>query len=494
MRNLGLVIMRGISIFLIVITVIIFVIQLISYSRIRASLPIGSVIGGVPVGGLNRQTAADRLIKAFSLAVEIRYNEAIIHIRPSSIGFELDLESMLTAADQQRITVPFWSGYWDFLWGRFPDPDPIPLRYSLSVERLESYLRDEIAIRYDQPATAAIPIPGSTQFQPGNPGTKLDVDRAVILIEDALKSPTMRMINLTYNQIEPSRPSFLNLEVLLKQVLDSTGFDGLTEVYLLDLKNYQEINFAYERGQSIRPNIAFTAASTMKIPIMVSVFNRARDPISADIYNQMELMIERSENDPADRLMESALEGNLGPLLVTEDLELLGFENTFLAGYFYPGAPLLRRIQTPANNRGDVDTNPDIYNQTTAVEMGMLLGDIYQCSSQDGGSLKAVFENQVTQDECQKMIEFLLRNRIGVLIQAGLPEATQLAHKHGWITESDGLIHAISDAGIVYTSGGNFTLVIFMYHPVQLIFDNANYVMAQLSSAIYNYYNIPFEE
>lgn len=494
MRNIGIIITRGISIILIVITVVIVVVQLISYSRIRASLPIGSVIGGVPVGGLDRQTAADRLIKAFSLAVEIRYNEAVIQIRPSSIGFELDLDSMLTAADQQRITEPFWSGYWDFLWGRFPDPDPIPLRYSLSVDRLKSYLRDEIAVRYDQPATAAIPIPGSTQFQAGNPGTKLDVDRAAILIEDALKSPVMRTINLTFSQIEPARPSFLNLEVLLKQVLDSTGFDGLTEVYLLDLKNYQEINFAYQQGQSIRPNIAFTAASTMKIPIMVSVFNRARDPISPDIFNQMELMIERSENDPADRLMENALGGNLGPLLVTDDLELLGFENTFLTGYFYPGAPLLRRIQTPANSRSDVNTNPDIYNQTTAVEMGMLLGDIYQCAGQDSGALKAVFDNQVTQDECQKMIDYLLRNRIGVLIQAGLPEATQLAHKHGWITESDGLIHAISDAGIVYTTGGNYALVIFMYHPVQLIFDNANYVMAQISAAIYNYYNIPFED
>jgi beta-lactamase class A len=267
----------------------------------------------------------------------------------------------------------------------------------------------------------------------------------------------------------------------------------LTELYLLDLQNYQEINFAYQNGQPLRPNIAFTAASTMKIPIMVSVFNRSKAPTSTDILDQIELMIERSENDPADRLMEKALEGNLGPLLVTEDLQALGFENTFLAGYFYPGAPLLRRIETPANRRSDINTNPDIYNQTTSTEIGMLLGDIYQCAVQDGGSLKAVLGAQVTQDECRSMIDYLVRNRIGVLIQAGVPETTQVAHKHGWITETDGLIHTISDAGIVYTPGGNYVLVIFMYHPVQLIFDNANYVMAQISSAIYNYYNIPFK-
>jgi hypothetical protein len=492
MRNLGIVIVRGLSIFLIVVTAVLTVFQLISYSRIRGSLPIGSVIGGVPVGGLDRQTAADRLIKAFSVPIEIRYSESVIQIRPSSIGFELDLESMLTAADQQRITQPFWSGFWDFLWGRFPRTDTIPLRIRLSDERVKSYLRDEIAVRYDQPATDAIPIPGSTQFQPGNPGSTLDIDRATVLIKDALSSPTNRIVNLTYTQIEPSRPSYQNLEVLLKQVLDSTGFEGLTELYLLDLQNYQEINFAYQNGQSLRPNIAFTAASTMKIPIMVSVFSRSREPTSTEVLSQIELMIERSENDPADRLMESALEGNLGPLLVTEDLQALGFENTFLAGYFYPGAPLLRRIETPANRRSDIDTNPDIYNQTTSTEIGMLLGDIYQCAGQDGGSIRAVFGAQVTQDECRSMIDYLARNRIGVLIQAGVPETTQVAHKHGWITETDGLIHTISDAGIVYTPGGNYVLVIFMYHPVQLIFDNANYVMAQISSAIYNYYNIPF--
>jgi hypothetical protein len=493
MRNFGLVVVRGLSIVLIVITVILLVFQLISYSRLRASLPVGSVIGGVPVGGLDRQEAADRLIKTFSVPIEIRYEEAVIQIRPSSIGFELDLESMLTAADQQRINQPFWSGFWDFLWGRFPRPDPIPLRITISEERIKSYLQNEIAVRYDKPASDAIPIPGSTQFQPGEPGTNLDVDRATILIKDALISPTNRVVNLTYSLIEPSRPSFANLEVLLKQVLDSTGFDGLTELYLLDLQNGQELNFAYQNGEDLRPNIAFTAASTMKIPIMISVFNRADDPVSNDVLDQIQLMIERSENDPADRLMENALEGNLGPLLVTEDLEELGLENSFLAGYFYPGAPLLRRIETPANRRSDINTNPDIYNQTTSAEMGMLLSDIYHCATKDGGALKAVFEGQISQSECQLMIDYLLLNRIGVLIQAGVPEGTQVAHKHGWITEIDGLIHTISDAGIVYTPGGNYVLVIFMYQPVQLIFDTANYVMAELSSAIYNYYNIPFE-
>ena len=400
---------------------------------------------------------------------------------------------MLTAADQQRINEPFWSGFWDFLWNRFPSPDPVPLRVKISDDRLRQFLQNEIAARYDQPPTEAIPVPGSTKFEAGNSGTKLDVDRAVILVKDALKSAKTRIVNLTFETVEPARPSIQNLQILLQQIIDVSGFDGLTELYLLDLQSRQEINFAYQNGQNITPGIAFTAASTMKIPIMISVFSRIDDPVPEEISNQISLMIERSENDPADRLMENVLDGNLGPLKVTDDMVALGLEDTFLAGYFYPGAPLLKRINTPANQRTDITTEPDLYNQTTPVEMGMLLDDLYQCANNDGGSLKAVFNDDITQSECRTMIDYLKLNRIGVLLQAGLPEATQIAHKHGWITEADGLIHTISDAGIVYTPGGNFILSIYVYHPNQLVFDVANLLIAQLASAVYNYYNLSIQ-
>ena len=193
---------------------------------------------------------------------------------------------------------------------------------------------------------------------------------------------------------------------------------------------------------------------------------------------------------PADALMEEALDGNLGPLKVTEDMQKLGFENTFLAGYFYPGAPLLYRYTTPANSRTDINLEPDVYNQTTPAEMGALLDDIYQCAQTGGGPFAVVFPGEITQNECKQMITFLTRNKIGVLIEAGLPEGTQVAHKHGWITEGDGLIHTISDAGIIYTTGGNYVLTIYMNHPIQLQFQPANILFADLSRAVYNYFNL----
>ena len=92
------------------------------------------------------------------------------------------------------------------------------------------------------------------------------------------------------------------------------------------------------------------------------------------------------------------------------------------------------------------------------------------------------------------MIDALVKNKIAVLLQAGLPEGTRIAHKHGWIIESDGLMHTIGDAGLVYSPGGNYVITVFLQHPVQLLFEPTNLIVADISQAVYNYYNLPSEQ
>ncbi len=496
MRNRSIFItLRWLSVLLIFLAVALAAFELIRYSRIRSSFPPGMVIAGVPVGGLNQLRASERLLQAYTaVPIEVRYRDAVIQIRPSVIGFELDTPAMMTAADLERLQQPFWPGFWDFLWNRLPKPDEVPLRATYSEDRLRSFLRDEVAVRYDQPASEAIPLPGTTGFQAGKTGTILDIDRAVTLIDGAIRSPSSRVVNLSFDKITPPRPSFQNLQVLLQQMVETAKFDGIIELYLNDLQTGQEIHFAYSAGELVQPDIAFTAASTMKIPIMVSIMRRTSDPNDADIMEQLQSMIERSENDPADRLMETVIDRNSGPLEVTKDMQLLGLPNTFLAGYFFPGAPLLKKFQTPANQRTDVNAGPDVYNQTTPTEMGMLLEDLYNCAENGNGTFAAAFPGEMTQSKCRQMVSYLVMNKIAVLLQAGLPEGTRIAHKHGWIIENDGLMHTIADAGLVYTPGGNYVISVFMYHSGQMLFDPANKMVAELSLAIYNYYNLPGEQ
>jgi beta-lactamase class A len=481
--------LRWVAIALLFTAVVLLVFQLVRYSRLRSSFPPGTLIAEIPVGGLDPQQAADRLISAYNLPLTMYYGDSSIQVRPSSLGFELDLTSMITAADVQRTQQPFWTSFWDYLWNRLPNPITIPLSAQISEERLNQYLVEEIAPRYDQPASQAMPVPGSVVFQPGLPGKTLNIDRTAALISDALRSPSTRTVNLSYESVSSSRPGFNNLKTLLRQIIDLSGFDGVAEVFIQDLQTGKDLHFAYRQGEELPVDISFTAASSIKIPVLISTFRRTKDPAPAEVTKEIEGMIERSDNTSTDSLMQS-FDRNLGPLVVSDDMKSLGLENTFISGYFYPGAPLLKDIRTKANTRTDINTNPDRYNQTTPFEIGILLEDIYQCAKNGGSALTAVFDGDITQHECQLMLDYLSKNKNGVLLQAGLPDGAHFAHKHGWITESDGLMHTISDSGIVFSPGGDYSITVYLHHPDQIIFDPINLMVAQLSNAVYNYFNL----
>ena len=478
---------------LILLAVVVTTLQLVRFSRLWINFPPNLSIAGVPVGQLTRQAAAERLLTIYSHPVELYYNDAVIHLDPNVVGFTLDNDSMLAAAEQERTRTTFWVAYWNYIWDRSTDPVNIPLRATYSEDRLRTYLDTEIATRYDQLPTPAMPVVGTTNFQAGSSGSELDVERAIPLIETSLFSLSQRSIVLPIKKTAPSHPTFQNLQVLLKQTIDLAGFDGVIGVYVDDLQTGQNFSFILDQGNPVStpPDVAFTASSTIKIPIMISVFRRIGENPDAETTKNLEDMIAKSINTASDWLMETKIDHDKGPLLVTEDMQSLGLENTFLGGYFYAGAPLLEVFKTPANERTDVVTEPDPYSQTTPSEIGQLLQDLYQCANMNGGALIADFPGEITQEECQAMINYLIQDRIALLIQAGVPDGTNVAHKHGWVTDQYGIIHDMSDAAIVFTPGGDFVFTFYMYHPVQIVFDPANQLVKDLSRVIYNYFNIP---
>jgi len=485
--------LRWFSAFFLLAALVLTAVQLARYSRVRANFPPGLKIAGVPVGGMDRQQAAQRLLEAYSIPVELIYNDAAIQISPNVVDFQLDLEGMLAAADLQRTQQSFWQGFWDFLWGRSSSPIEVPLRSNYSEARLRAYLEEEISKRYDQFPSAAKPVVGTVNFQLGSPGTALDIDNALPMIISAMQTLNQRQVVLPLERTAPPRPAFQNLEILMKQTIEIEGFDGIAAVYLSDLQTAQEIHFAERQGKdlTVQPDIAYTASSMIKIPIMVSVFRRLGEDPDDETLKLLTDMITKSGNEAADWLMDRVIDTDRGPLMVSEDMQALGLQNTFLAGYFSFGSPLLARIQTPSNQRSDVNTDPDPYSQTTPSDIGMLLEDVYQCAISGGGTLQAVFPGDIKQPECQAMIDYLKNNKLPALLTAGIPEATQIAHKHGWVSDSNGVINTIGDAGIIYTPGGNYVLAIFLNHPEQLVWEPASKLIADLSRAVYNYYNLP---
>ena len=478
------------AVFFLIAAVIFTTLQFVQFSRLRITYPSNMKIAEVPVGGLNRQEAAQRLLEAYTMPVELHYDDQTILFEPSICGFELDLESMLAAADLERTKQSFWTGFWDYLWGRQVSRFSIPLRADYSEDRLRTYLVDEIASRYDKPPSPAVPQTGTVSFSPGTSGTVLDLDTAVLLIDDSMNSISNRSVNLPRRQTSPPRPSLQNLKTLLLQTIDLNGFDGIVGLYMLNITTIEELHFAYQNGVEIstNPDVAFTTASIVKIPIMTSIFRRINEDEDPETINLLKKMIIESGNDPADWVMERVIHTSLAPLEITDDMQKLGLENTFLAGEFGLGSPLLKVYKTPANQREDISTDPDLYNQTTPSDIGMLLEDIYLCADNGQGTFKAVFPEEITQAECQIMIDYLSQNKMPSLLEAGVPDVTAVAHKHGWVTYN-GIMRTLGDAGIIFSPGGDYILAIFLYHPQQLIWDNASFLVGQLSAAIYNFYN-----
>ena len=469
------------------------IVELVRYARVRATFPTGLRIAGIPVGGLTYETASERLVQLYLSPIELTYDGARIQVRPATLGFELRVENMLAIADQQRTSESCWIGFWKYLWNQPISGQDIPLDAKFDDERIRSYLENDLAPRYDVPSTPPMPIPGESSFSAGQTGFMIDYKKSIERIKETLGSGTNRTAVLEILRTRPTKPGIGMLDMMLKSIIEASPFDGMLELYLKDLQSGMVLHFTYSKefGQDIPVNIAFSSWSTIKIPVLISLFKNLAEPYDPQILAEIEKMVELSDNASTDAVTRTVINQNLGPLEVTQDIQALGIKNTFWAGYFTLGSPLLQAFTTPANERTDYVTDPDRYGQTTPEDLGLLLEEIYYCARDGGGAIPLAFNGEVTQAECQMMVQYLGLNRIGVLIQAGVPAGVTVAHKHGWANEEqDGLVHTMGDAGIVYSAGGDYVLSIYAYHPVQILFDQTNLLFANLSSAAYNYFNL----
>lgn len=464
------------------------IVGLNAYSKFKAIpvlLPSQTSLSGIPLGNLSPEEAQQRVQEAFSVPVELRYKGARMQFSPEELGFSINEEELNSALVQSQKSMSFWNYVWN---KSIPETqNEIELVYILDENQLSLFLNQIFTERYDQPAAAPTPILYSTNFTPAQPGYQLtSLPETVEQVKRALLSPSERVIELNVSEEAAPPVNWANIEALLRQTFLLERFNGLAEVYLQDMQSGELIHFALQNNQDVPVDVAYSAASTIKIPIMLSTMRRLQEPLPNQAINWMRLMIGESLNPPADGLMKAYLDNQQGPLMVTADMRELGYQNTFLAGYFEPGSPLLEQINTEANQRRDVFLDPDLYNQTVPSEIGDLLAKIYRCSNDQS---QEIFNGHVTASECQMMLEFLEENKIHQLLETGLaPEAT-IAHKHGWTNEIDGLLHTISDSAVISTPGGDYVLVVFAYKSDQFLFDEGNWLFGKLSQIIYNAYN-----
>ncbi len=261
------------------------------------------------------------------------------------------------------------------------------------------------------------------------------------------------------------------------------GFDPETSrfgaFFLLDLQTGESLTFGNE--------VAFSGMSINKIAILAQIYNILGGQPNASEARTIASMMICSENSSSNNVLTMIGGGDdyLGAQNVTAFLRDIGLENTFIVAPFHiEGVSTPQPVRLPITDADQIKANPDGTNQLTVNEIGSLLGNIYQCAYDESGEfLENESVDSLTPADCRSMIRVMSENHIGELIEAGVPAGTTVAHKHGWIDDVHG------DAGIVFTPGGNYVLVMALYNPVWLDYLESFPLMGEISREVYNYYN-----
>ena len=449
--------------------------RFLGYLQVRQFYPAGMMIAGVNISGLSSDQARQRINEAYFAPVAIYYQDEEIKIAPQDVGFTLDLEAMLAEADQKRTEQELWQGFLFYLMQWSWQPIEIPLRASHNPEQLQQVL-EIIAQLMDKPARPPQLAPITLSVQEGEAGYVADVPATIEPVTMALYRPDHRQAQFVVLE-QPAPPRDFNL---LKQHLESllVAYSSQTSVFILNLQTGEEI--------AINADVAVSGMSIVKIAILMETY-RALDTLPD--FDQSKLISETaviSGNYSANLLLDIVAgqdNAYLGVDILTESLHHLGLVNSFIATpYEERDRPERTTYITPANSRTDISFNPDTAMQTTAEEIGSLLSMIYYCSK-GGGALLAAYPNQLTAEECQALLHYMELNKIHHLIEAGAPAGTTIAHKHGWIGDTHG------DAGIVFSPGGDYVIVMYMYNPEWLMSTISFPLLAEISRATYNYFN-----
>ncbi len=450
------------------------------FKQWRTRLPAGMTLAGVPVEGTTREEALQRLLGAYNGPLTLHYQDRQASLAPQNVNFQIDVEATTANMEAELDEYAGIQGFLKYVLGQRPGPVTVPVEASYSSQALRDFLGD-VARQYDRAAKPPVPQPSTGEYAPGEPGYQLDIEASIPSVEAALLSTTQREATLKVQVTDPPPPDF----ELLGQIIDNelATFPGIASVFAKDLQTGAEIN--------INGNVAYAGMSIIKIGIMLETYRILDEPPNPEITKNLTETMTLSGNFSANLLLRRIGQGDAyqGVETFTASMRRLGLENTFMATP-YDEEVVPPTIVTAANSRTDLNTQPDPYMQTTPADMGLLLEMIYQCS-QGGGVLQLVYPGDFDPRECQAMIDHMLGNQLSgeenvpVLIAAGLPEGISVAHKHGWVADTR------ADAALVFTPGGDYVLVIYLYNPGWVDWDQTNSIMTRISQLVYAFFNPP---
>ena len=466
--------------------------ELVLFSQREEQLPAGITVAGIHVGGLSKDDAVVRWEQAYARPIRMYYSDINgdhpIALNPDQIGWRISSEPMLAdALASGEADGGFWRRFLDYMMDNEQTlPRDIPLLADYQEDALAAFLND-LALRYDNTAGApGYDLQTLTVF-PGESGYALDIAEAMTAIDAALRTADSRAINLPTDLIVNNQPTMSTLRNLIIDYLDSQGFiyDGQTttaSVFILDLLTGEEIN--------LLGDVAYSAASTIKAPIMIDFYRSfASDPSPDEAWLLANSLL-CSNNSSSNLIMEIIGGGDIfaGLQSVTDTVQYSGARHTYISAPFYLGVEgqQLGSIPAPATSpNAAYDTKPDPFNQTTAEDMGTLFNLLYDCAEFGSGLMTSFPDGQITQRECRQMLELMSANDIERLLQGGLPRQTRISHKNGWIFDT------VGDAGVVYSPNGrDYVISVYLWEQTEFQdYEKLWPLIEEVSRAAWNFFN-----
>ncbi len=408
----------------------------------------GVYIAGVEVGGLTpaeaRQDLATRLAPLLQ-PLDVRVGDREILLRPDEIGLRIDFDAMLDAARAASIG------------------ERAPLQIEYDEDKLRAALvalNEEVSVPAQFSVVTETKTISRSFVMSG--GLSIDIDNAMQQIDDRLRSvgaPRRVTLTLAPQRGPALRPDPQMLQEQLNAMADS--WRGVIGIYVYDLTNDEAV-------AAFNPDTAFAAASTIKMPIMLNAYINLPE-FTEKQQTALRKMIVDSDNLAANALLAASI-GGVG----TEDaitgaermsamLADLGFPETFQYVPFeaqdYIRLMKLKVKAGPARGGKPPYTDAGRYLRTTPREMATLYVEVDRCARGEGVLLER-FDDMLTPERCQEMLDNLAENGDRRRMIAGIPDGVRVEHKSGWIDDMQ------ADVGIVRSPGGDYVVAIYVYRPI----------------------------
>ena len=343
-------------------------------------------------------------------------------------------------------------------------------------------------------------------FDPGKPGARFDVERAVEQVNAALQAGATGPIQF---EATPVPPPAVARELLVGPLEDRLAqFSG---VYSLFVKNLDTSELVYDHNSKI----VLSGMSVVKIGIMVEVYRWAKGVPDEQTRGELSAMLGSESCNPcANRLMAQVGNGSAtaGAQRITGTIQRLGLANFRLCGPYRvetgwdrgrDGSQLARSgpvgflssgagMASPAVSFAAHATAVPGYDRcvhATPREMADLLEMIYVCT-QGKGKLYSSDPKVFSPAVCREMIDIMAANDLRNMLGAGIPAEVKLAHKHGFAGYDAPWGDTRAEVGIVFSPGATWLVSFYIWQDSPWIdYGIVQPLYRDVTNLLYNYFN-----